>query len=151
MRCDDGRVISNIVCQALANEDITINGDGCQTRSFCFVDDMVEGLTRLIDSDFAVGMPINLGNPDELAVRELVDLIVARTGSSSRLVHRPLQIDDPRRRRPDISKARELLGWIPTIALDEGLDATIAWFKRERNRIEIPTYLVSSMIATAAE
>src|SRR5438270_6157814 len=111
MRCDDGRVVSNIVCQALAGEDITIYGDGSQTRSFCFVEDMIEGLLRLMDCDRAAGVPVNLGNPNELSVARLVDLIVAMTGSASRIVRRPLPQDDPRRRKPDISRAMRLLGW----------------------------------------
>ena len=111
MRCDDGRVVSNVVCQALSGDDITIYGDGSQTRSFCYVDDMIEGLSRLMDSDRAVGMPVNLGNPNELTVQELVDLVLAMTGTQSRVVIEPLPMDDPRRRKPDIGRAIELLGW----------------------------------------
>lgn len=151
MRCDDGRVVSNVVCQALSGDDITIYGDGSQTRSFCFVDDMVEALMRLMDSDQAVGMPVNLGNPTELTVRQLVDLVVTMTGTSSRIVHRPLPVDDPRRRKPDISRARELLGWEPCVDLERGLEATIAWFEDEQNRIAAPLYLDAPAIATAAE
>ena len=151
MRCDDGRVVSNVICQALSGEDITIYGDGSQTRSFCYVDDMVEALMRLMDSDSAVGMPVNLGNPNELTVRRLVDMVVAMTGSASRLVFRPLPLDDPRRRKPDISRAVELLGWRPQIDLEQGLEATIAWFEDERNRVAAPMYIDVPAIATAAE
>ena len=151
MRCDDGRVISNVVCQALSGEDITIYGDGSQTRSFCFVEDMVEALTRLLDSERAVGMPVNLGNPNELTVRQLVDLVIAMTGSRSRVVRRPLPVDDPRRRKPNISRAIELLDWRPGVDLEEGLEATIAWFEDESNRIAQPMYVDAPAIATAAE
>ena len=151
MRCDDGRVVSNLVCQALSDEDITIYGDGSQTRSFCFVDDTVAGLTRLMDSDAAVGMPVNLGNPEELTVRRLADTIVSMTGSRSRIVYRPLPVDDPRRRKPDISRAIELLDWRPSVGLEEGLEATIAWFAHERNRFAAPMYIDAPAIAAAAE
>jgi UDP-glucuronate decarboxylase len=151
MRCDDGRVVSNVVCQALSGEDITIYGDGSQTRSFCYVDDMVEGLMRLLDSERAVGMAVNLGNPNELTVKGLVDLVVAMTGSASQIVYRPLPIDDPRRRKPDISRAMELLDWQPSVDLGQGLEATIAWFENEQNRIAAPMYVDAPMVATAAE
>lgn len=151
MRCDDGRVVSNIVCQALSGDDITIYGDGSQTRSFCFVDDMIEALIRLMDSDRAVGMPINLGNPSELKVSELVNLVIAMTGTDSRIVHRPLPVDDPRRRKPEISRAMKLLGWRPRIDLETGLEATIEWFEDESNRVAQPMYVDAPMVATAAE
>jgi nucleoside-diphosphate-sugar epimerase/spore maturation protein CgeB len=128
MRPDDGRVVSNVICQALAGEDITIYGDGSQTRSFCYVSDLVDGLLRLMESERAVGMPVNLGNPNELTVAELVERVIALTGSRSRVVQRPLPEDDPRRRKPDIARARELLGWSPKVNLQQGLEATIAWF-----------------------
>lgn len=134
MRFDDGRVVSNVVCQALEGQDITVYGDGSQSRSYCHVDDTVEGLMRLMDSDSAVGMPVNLGNPNELTVVELVELVLAMTGSHSRIVRRPLPVDDPRRRRPDIGRAQELLGWEPKIDLRSGLEATIAWYADPRNR-----------------
>jgi len=149
MRCDDGRVVSNVVCQALSGDDITIYGDGSQTRSFCYVDDMIEGLTRLMDSDRAVGMPVNLGNPNELKVRELADLVVAMTGTGSRIVYRPLPEDDPRRRKPDISRAIELLDWRPRVELEQGLEATIDWFEDERNRIAQPMYVDAPLVAAA--
>ena len=151
MRCDDGRVVSNVVCQALCGDDITIYGDGSQTRSFCFVSDMVEALIRLMDSERAVGLPVNLGNPNELTVRRLVDIVVAMTGSNSRVVHRPLPVDDPRRRKPDISRAKELLGWEPRVDLEQGLEATIEWFADEQNRVAAPMYVDAPAIATAAE
>jgi UDP-glucuronate decarboxylase len=134
MRPDDGRVISNVICQALAGEDITVYGDGSQTRSFCYVSDLVDGLMQLMDSDRVVGMPVNLGNPIELTVADLVHRIVAVTGSRSRIVRRPLPEDDPRRRKPDISRARDLLGWRPKVGLDQGLEATTAWFSRKDDR-----------------
>ncbi len=151
MRCDDGRVVSNIVCQALSDEDITIYGDGSQTRSFCYVDDLVEALCRLMESERAIGMAVNLGNPNELTVRELVDLVIAMTGTRSRVVHRPLPEDDPKRRKPDIHRAMDLLDWRPKVDLEQGLRATIGWFEDERNRIAQPMYVDSPAIATAAE
>ena len=140
MRCDDGRVVSNIVCQALAGEDITIYGDGSQTRSLCYVDDIVEGLVRLNRSERAVGMPVNLGNPNELTMLALADLIIRQTGSDSRIIHCPLPEDDPRRRKPDINRAMSLLGWRPSVDLEQGLEATIAWFEDERNRVVRPLF-----------
>ena len=151
MRCDDGRVVSNVVCQALSGYDITIYGDGSQTRSFCYVDDMVEGLMRLMDSETAVGMPVNLGNPNEMTVKQLVDTVVAMTGSDSDVVYCPLPVDDPRRRKPDISRAKELLGWEPRVDLEQGLEGTIQWFDDEQNRIAAPMYVDAPAIATAAE
>lgn len=151
MRCDDGRVVSNVICQSLSGDDITIYGDGTQTRSFCFVDDMVDALIRLMANERAVGMPVNLGNPEELQIRELVDLVVAMTGTSSRIVFRPLPIDDPRRRRPEIARAIELLKWRPRIDLEPGLEATIAWFDDERHRTCAPMCIDAPAIMTAAE
>ena len=151
MRCDDGRVVSNVICQALSGADITIYGDGSQTRSFCFVTDMVEALRRLMDTDRAVGMAVNLGNPEELTVMQLADIVVAMTGSASRIVHEPLPEDDPRRRKPDIARAIELLKWRPRVGLEQGLEATIAWFENEQNRIATPMYVDSPLVATAAE
>jgi UDP-glucuronate decarboxylase len=137
MRPDDGRVVSNIVCQALAGEDITIYGDGSQTRSFCYVSDLVDGLMRLMDSDVLDG-PVNLGNPIELTVSDLAERVLRMTGSKSRIVYRPLPIDDPRRRRPDIGRAKALLGWQPKVPLQEGLEATAAWFDEEQSRSRRP-------------
>lgn len=132
MRSDDGRVVSNVVCQALAGQQVTVYGDGTQTRSFCFVDDMVDGLFRLMECAAADGVPVNLGNPNEISVAELVELVVELTGSTSEIVARPLPEDDPKRRRPDIARARALLGWEPKVGLREGLRETIRWFDRER-------------------
>ena len=129
MHHNDGRVISNFIVQALRGESITIHGDGTQTRSFCYVDDMVEGLIRLMNTpDDATG-PVNLGNPVEITVRDLAEQIIALTGSTSRLEFRPLPEDDPRRRRPDIDFARRLLDWQPRVPLKRGLADTIAYFR----------------------
>ena len=131
MHPDDGRVVSNLLCQALAGEDITIYGDGSQTRSFCYVSDMVEGLIALMEADMPALAPVNLGNPEEYSVLELAQRIIEETGSASRVVHLPLPIDDPRRRRPDISRARDLLGWQPRVPLADGLRRTCAFFADE--------------------
>jgi nucleoside-diphosphate-sugar epimerase/spore maturation protein CgeB len=128
MRADDGRVVSNVICQALHGRDITIYGDGSQTRSFCYVDDLVVGLMLLMDSQAADGVPVNLGNPNEMTVKELVQLVVEMTGTSSRIVRRPLPEDDPRRRKPDVGRAEKLLGWEPRVGVRDGLSQTIAWF-----------------------
>lgn len=128
MRADDGRVISNMICQALAGREVTIYGDGQQTRSFCFVEDMIDGLLRLMWLPGPVLGPVNLGNPAEVSVTELARRVIAMTDSRSRISSLPLPIDDPRRRRPDISLARALLGWSPRVTLEKGLEATIAWY-----------------------
>jgi UDP-glucuronate decarboxylase len=128
MHPNDGRVVSNFIVQALQNNDITIYGDGGQTRSFCYVDDLVDGLIRLMDSNDGATGPVNLGNPSELTIRELAETVVDLTGSKSKLVFRPLPTDDPKQRRPDISRAEELLNWRPTLALHDGLVKTIAYF-----------------------
>jgi UDP-glucuronate decarboxylase len=128
MHPNDGRVVSNFIVQALQNRDITVYGDGTQTRSFCYVDDLVDGLLRFMNSpDDAVG-PINFGNPSEFTIRELAEVVVELTGSGSKIIHRPLPEDDPRQRKPDISKAEELLRWRPSVALNDGLEKTIAYF-----------------------
>ncbi len=124
----DGRVVSNFICQALLGQPITLYGDGTQTRSFCYVGDLIEGLLRLMASDDRTTGPINIGNPDEFTMVELADMIVALTGSSSPIVMRPLPADDPRQRRPDIARARAALDWEPTVRLREGLVHTIAYF-----------------------
>jgi UDP-glucuronate decarboxylase len=134
MRADDGRVVSNVLCQALSDDDITVYGDGSQSRSFCYVSDMVDGLMRLMDSDVLDG-PVNLGNPNELTVSDLVTRVISMTGSRSRIVHMPLPIDDPRRRKPDIGRAQRLLGWAPKVALQQGLEATAPWFAQEQARL----------------
>jgi len=124
----DGRVVSNFIVQALNGEPITLYGDGEQTRSFCYVDDLIDGLVRLMASPAEVTGPVNLGNPDEFTMRELAELVLELTGSPSRIVHRPLPPDDPTRRRPDIRRAGELLDWKPRVKLREGLQKTIAYF-----------------------
>jgi UDP-glucuronate decarboxylase len=125
----DGRVVSNFIMQALRGEPITIYGDGAQTRSFCFVDDLIDGLIALMRSPDEVTGPINLGNPVEFTMAELAQKVIAATGSKSSLIHVELPPDDPRQRQPDITKARTLLGWEPRISLDEGLRTTIAYFQ----------------------
>ena len=129
LSAEDGRVVSNVVSQALAGEDITVFGDGSQTRSFCYVADTVDGLMKLMAYDGSQPGAINIGNPVERTICDLVDRIMAITGSASEVVYRPLPVDDPRRRKPDITKARELLGWTPATTLEQGLKATIAWFE----------------------
>lgn len=151
MRRDDGRVVSNLVCQALSGEEITIYGDGSQTRSFCFVEDTVEALVRLMNSELAAEKPVNIGNPNELTIRQLVDLVVALTGTSSHVAHRPLPADDPRRRRPDISRALALLDWRPRVDLAQGLEATIAWFRDGVHSAKRTMSVGAPELATAAE
>ena len=129
MHPDDGRVVSNFVVQALRNNDITVYGDGMQTRSFCYVDDLVEGLIRLMETGDGVVGPVNLGNPDEFTIRQLAEIVIDITGSASKIVHRPLPTDDPKQRQPDISEAQELLGWRPTVPLRVGLTKTAAYFE----------------------
>jgi len=128
MHPNDGRVVSNFIVQALLNRPITVYGDGSQTRSFCYVDDLIEGLLRLMATEDSVTGPINLGNPAEFTILELARKVIDKTGSRSRIEFRPLPENDPVRRRPDIARARELLGWQPTVPLDEGLVRTIAYF-----------------------
>jgi UDP-glucuronate decarboxylase len=131
MHPDDGRVISNLICQALAGREITVYGDGSQTRSFCYVDDMVDGLIRLMEHEGELQGPVNLGNPNEMTVNELLERVIALTGATAAVVYRPLPTDDPRRRRPDISRAREILGWQPQVSLERGLRATCDFFAAE--------------------
>jgi len=126
----DGRVVSNFIVQALTGQPITIYGEGQQTRSFCYVDDLVEGLLRLMASPPEFSGPVNLGNPGEFTIRELAERVLSLTGSKANLVFQPLPADDPTQRQPDITLAREKLGWQPTIQLDEGLRKTIAYFER---------------------
>jgi UDP-glucuronate decarboxylase len=128
MHPNDGRVVSNFVVQALKGQDITIYGEGSQTRSFCYVDDLIEGFIRLMDSPDAVTGPINLGNPHEFTIRQLAERVIALTGAKSKLVKRPLPADDPMQRKPNIDKAKAILDWEPTIQLDAGLKKTIAYF-----------------------
>jgi UDP-glucuronate decarboxylase len=126
---DDGRVVSNFIMQALQGQDITIYGDGSQTRSFCYVDDLVDGLTRLMESDPEVTGPINLGNPGEFSIKELAEKVVTLVGSGSKIVYEPLPQDDPTQRQPDITQAETILGWTPKVPLDEGLPLTVEYFK----------------------
>ena len=130
MHPNDGRVVSNFIVQALKSEDITIYGDGNQTRSFCYVSDLVDGLIKLMNSSDTVTGPINLGNPGEFTMLELAEKVILLTGSSSKIIHKPLPPDDPKQRKPDITKAKSILGWQPTIPLDEGLKLTIDYFKK---------------------
>jgi UDP-glucuronate decarboxylase len=135
MNPDDGRVVSNFIVQALRGEDITIYGDGRQTRSFCYADDLIDGFVRLMESPETVAGPVNLGNPGEFTMRELAEIVIELTGSKSKLASRPLPEDDPKQRRPDISEAKHLLGWEPKIALRDGLSRTIAYFDGELARL----------------
>ena len=129
MLANDGRVVSNFIVQALQEQPLTIFGEGLQTRSFCFVDDLVGGLIALMESPDDVTGPINLGNPGEFTMLQLAEAVIAKTGSGGGIIHRPLPQDDPARRRPDITKAEEKLGWQPVTDLDSGLDQTIAYFR----------------------
>ena len=128
MHPNDGRVISNFIVQALKNEPITIYGDGLQTRSFCFVDDLIQGLVLLMNASPDLAEPVNLGNPEEITIKEVAEQIIALAGSRSRLEFRALPADDPRQRCPDISRAIERLGWQPRVALRTGLERTIVYF-----------------------
>ncbi|VAX10731.1 UDP-glucuronate decarboxylase [hydrothermal vent metagenome] len=130
MHPNDGRVVSNFIMQALKGEDITIYGDGSQTRSFCYVDDLIEGWITLMDTSDDFTGPVNLGNPNEFTIRQLAEKVIEMTGSTSGLVYKPLPSDDPTQRQPDITLAREKLNWQPTIELDVGLVKTIAYFKK---------------------
>jgi UDP-glucuronate decarboxylase len=138
LAASDGRVVSNVICQAVGGRDITIFGDGGQTRSFCYVDDLVECLVRLSEHRGPQPGPVNLGNPSETTIRELVARVLRLTRSSSKVVHLPLPVDDPRRRRPEIAKAASLLKWAPATPLDKGLKATIAWFSADRPPARAP-------------
>jgi UDP-glucuronate decarboxylase len=130
MHPNDGRVVSNFIVQALRGQDITIYGDGSQTRSFCYVDDLIEGMVRLMDSPDDVTGPINVGNPGEFTMIELAENVLRLTGSRSKLVRMPLPADDPKQRKPDITKAKNVLGWEPKVQLEDGLKETIAYFKK---------------------
>jgi len=129
MHPNDGRVVSNFIVQALRGEDITIYGDGSQTRSFCYVDDLIEGFVRMMATPPDVTGPINMGNPAEFSIRELAEAVIAKVGGKSKLIFKPLPQDDPRQRQPDIAVARSVLGWEPTIRLDDGLVKTIDYFR----------------------
>ena len=130
MHPNDGRVVSNFIVQALRGEDVTIYGEGLQTRSFCYVDDLIDGIVRMMDSEAGFHGPVNMGNPGEFTMIELAEKVLSLTSSKSRLVHRPLPPDDPRQRKPDITLAQEKLGWKPTVALEDGLKETIAYFRK---------------------
>jgi UDP-glucuronate decarboxylase len=130
MHPNDGRVVSNFIVQALRGEDITIYGDGSQTRSFCYVDDLIEGFVRFMASPKALTGPVNLGNPGEFTIRELAELVLQKVGGQSKLVTLPLPQDDPKQRQPDISLAKRALDWHPTVSLSDGLDQTIDYFRR---------------------
>jgi dTDP-glucose 4,6-dehydratase len=129
MRLEDGRAIPAFFTQALRGEDLTVFGDGSQTRSLCYVSDLIDGIFRLMSSD--VSDPVNIGNPNELTIRQLAEKVIALTGSRSRIVSRPLPVDDPKVRQPDITRARTLLGWEPRVSLDEGLPRTLQYFKKK--------------------
>jgi UDP-glucuronate decarboxylase len=129
MHPNDGRVVSNFIVQALKGEDITIYGDGSQTRAFCYVDDLVEAMLRMMNTEPRITGPVNIGNPGEFSIRELADLVIELTGTKSKIAAKPLPPDDPKQRRPDISLAKEVLGWEPKIALREGLRKTIDYFE----------------------
>lgn len=133
MHPNDGRVVSNFIVQALKGEDITIYGDGSQTRSFCYIDDLIEGIIKLMNSDDNITGPINLGNPDEWTILELAERIIKLTKSKSKIVFKPLPDDDPKRRKPDIEKAKNLLNWQPKVDLDYGLKETITYFRKILN------------------
>ena len=130
MHPQDGRVVSNFITQAIAGEDITIYGDGSQTRSFCYADELVDGLIRLMESDDDVIGPMNLGNPREFSILELAELVIKVTGSNSKLAYKDLPSDDPMQRRPDITLAKTTLGWEPSIQLEDGIQQTVAYFRR---------------------
>ena len=130
MQANDGRVVSNFIVQALRREPITIYGDGSQTRSFCYVDDMIDGFLRLMETEDTFTGPVNLGNPGEFTIKQLAEEVLAITGSRSAIVYQPLPADDPRQRQPDITLARRVLGWAPHVHLREGLENTVAYFDR---------------------
>ena len=133
MHPNDGRVVSNFIVQALQGKDITIYGDGLQTRSFCYVDDLIEGMIRLMDTGDDVTGPINIGNPGEFTMIELAETVLKLVGSNSKLVRMPLPSDDPKQRKPDITKAKNILGWEPKVQLEDGLKETIAYFRKLLN------------------
>jgi UDP-glucuronate decarboxylase len=135
MHPSDGRVVSNFIIQALRGEPITLYGDGNQTRSFCYVDDLINGLIRLMDTPATLTGPINLGNPIEFTMRELAELVLAETGSSSPIITRPLPQDDPKQRKPDIALAKKHLGWVPAIPLQDGLKPTVAYFRDSNGQV----------------
>jgi UDP-glucuronate decarboxylase len=136
-------VVSNFVLSALRGEPLTLYGDGSQTRSFCYVDDLVDALLRMMDTPREVTGPVNLGNPGEFTIRELAEFVTELTGSTSPITHLPLPTDDPVRRRPDITRAKELLGWTPTISLSEGLRHTIDYFRTLSSELSVTSAIPS--------
>ena len=134
MRLRDGRAVPAFMSQALQNEDVTVFGDGTQTRSFCYVTDLVDGIIRLMESN--TNEPVNIGNPHEVTIEEIARTIIKLVGSKSQIVRRPLPVDDPKQRRPDITRARTLLGWEPKVGLEEGLLKTVDYFKKKVEREE---------------
>jgi UDP-glucuronate decarboxylase len=145
MHPHDGRVVSNFIVQALKDENITIYGDGSQTRSFCYVDDLVEAMLRMMDTPTDVTGPINIGNPNEFTIRELAEMVIELTGTKGKIRFEALPSDDPRQRQPDIAKAKQVLGWEPTTQLRDGLVKTIAYFDRLLSEGAMPT-LASSRL-----
>jgi len=145
MRLNDGRALPAFIGQALRGEDLTVFGDGSQTRSFCYVDDLVEGIVRLLMSDYH--LPVNIGNPDEISLREFAEEILSLTGSQQKIVYKPLPMDDPKQRQPDIARAKELLGWQPTVSRKEGLATTYAYFRSlpEADLYKLPKEFKSRM------
>jgi UDP-glucuronate decarboxylase len=133
MLADDGRVVSNFIVQALQGEPITVYGDGSQTRSFCYVDDLIDGMVRMMETENFIG-PVNLGNPCEFTILDLAKKIIAMTGSRSQIVQKPLPSDDPTQRQPNIALAKQKLGWEPKVGVDQGFATTIEYFKKELNR-----------------
>jgi UDP-glucuronate decarboxylase len=149
MHPNDGRVVSNFIVQALRNHDLTLYGDGGQTRSFCYVDDLIEAMIRMMATPPSVTGPINIGNPSEFSIRELAELVLELTGSKSKLVFRPLPADDPKQRRPDISRAGAELGWRPAVPLREGLEKTIRYFDELLQRNDEPLDIGAGRAALA--
>jgi UDP-glucuronate decarboxylase len=147
MHPNDGRVVSNFIVQALLGRDITVYGDGSQTRSFCYVDDLIDGLVRLMATRAEVTGPVNIGNPTEFSMLELATMVIDLTGSHSRIVHRPRPEDDPRQRRPDISRAQDLLDWKPRTMLKDGLLRTIAYFDQLLTDRKLRTQLIAEPLA----
>jgi len=129
MQPNDGRVVSNFIVQALNNEDITVYGEGSQTRSFCYVDDLIDGFIRMMNSRESFIGPVNMGNPDEFTILELAEKVIDIIGSRSKIIHKPLPTDDPKQRKPDITLAKQELGWEPKIKLEDGLVKTIEYFE----------------------
>ena len=149
MHPNDGRVVSNFLVQALLGRDITVFGDGLQSRSFCYVDDLIDGLSRLMNTPADVTGPINIGNPKEFTILELANMVIDLTGSRSRIVHRRRPQDDPRQRRPDISKANDLLAWSPQIPLSDGLTRTIGYFEELLSDDAIRPHILQELSAKA--